>query len=87
MCVYVIYMYHLTGQVKYVYIYIYMGLLNKPTAPLQRSKAPTAANECHRYDTKPSDVEVPVMLELRGMHITPLLPLLPDPLWPRSGRT
>ena len=39
-------------------------------------------NECPGYDTKQSDGEVPVMLELWGMRSTPLLPLLPGPLWP-----
>ena len=38
-------------------------------------------NECLRYNTKQSDGEVPVMLELRGMQSTPSLPLLPGPLW------
>ena len=37
-------------------------------------------NECSGYDTKQSDGEVPVMLELWGMQSTPSLPLLPDPL-------
>ena len=35
------------------------------------------------YDTKQSDGEVPVMLELWGMQSTPSLPSLPGPLWPR----
>ena len=39
-------------------------------------------NECTRYDTKQSDGEVPVMLELWGMRSTPSLPLLQGPLWP-----
>ena len=39
-------------------------------------------NECSGYDTKQSDGEVPVILELRGMWSTPLLPSLPCPLWP-----
>ena len=39
-------------------------------------------NECPGYDTKQSDGEVPVMLELWGMQSTPLLPLLPGPLRP-----
>ena len=39
-------------------------------------------NECSGYDTKQSDVEVPVMLELWGMRSTPSLPSLPGPLWP-----
>ena len=40
-------------------------------------------NESPEYDTKQSDGEVPVMLELWGMRSTRSLPLLPDPLWPR----
>ena len=37
---------------------------------------------CPRYDTKQSNGEVPVMLELWGMQSTPSLPLLPGPHWP-----
>ena len=40
-------------------------LLNILTAPLQRDKHPT--NKCPRYDTKQSDDEAPVILELWGM--------------------
>ena len=40
------------------------------------------ANDCLRYDTKQSDGEAPVMLELWGMQSIPLLSSLPDPLWP-----
>ena len=39
-------------------------------------------NEYPRYDTKQTDGEVPVMLELWGMQSTPLLPLLPFQLCP-----
>ena len=39
-------------------------------------------NECPGYNTKQSDGEVPVMLELWGMRSTPSLPSLPGPLWP-----
>ena len=39
-------------------------------------------NECPEYDTKQSDGEVPVMLELWGMQSTSSLPSLPGPLWP-----
>ena len=39
-------------------------------------------NECPVYDTKQSDGEVPVMLELWGIQSTPSLPSLPGPLWP-----
>ena len=34
------------------------------------------------YDTKQSDGEVPVMLELWGMRSSPSLPSLPGLLWP-----
>ena len=34
------------------------------------------------YDTKQSDGEVPVMLELWGMRNAPSLPSLPGPAWP-----
>ena len=34
------------------------------------------------YDTKQSDGEAPVILELWGMWNTPSLPLLPGVLWP-----
>ena len=40
------------------------------------------SNECPRYDTKQSDGEAPVMLELLGMWSTPSLLSFPDPLWP-----
>ena len=36
-----------------------------------------------RYDTKQSDAEAPVMLELWGMRSTPSLLSLPGPLWRR----
>ena len=39
-------------------------------------------NKCPGYDTKQSNAEVPVMLELWGMRSTSSLPSLPDPLWP-----
>ena len=35
-----------------------------------------------RYDTKQSDGQAPLMLELWGMRSTSLLPSLPGPLWP-----
>ena len=41
------------------------------------------SNKCPGYDTKQSDGEVPVMLELWEMQITPSLQLLPGPLLPR----
>ena len=44
-------------------------------------------NSCPGYDTKQSDGEVLVILELCGMRGTPSLPSLPGPLWSRSGST
>ena len=40
-------------------------------------------NQYPGYDTKKSDSEAPVMLELWGMRSVSLLPSLPGPLWPR----
>ena len=39
-------------------------------------------NKCLGYDTKQSDGEASVMLELWGMRSIPFLPLLLGPLWP-----
>ena len=39
-------------------------------------------NECPVYDTKKSDGDVRVMLELCRMRSTPLLPSLPSPILP-----
>ena len=39
-------------------------------------------NECPRYDTKQSDGESPVMVELWGMRSTPSFSSLPAPLYP-----
>ena len=52
-----------------------LGLQNTPIASQQRSK-------CPGYDTKQSDGEASVMLELWGMQSTHLLRSLPGPLWP-----
>ena len=49
---------------------------------LCRRVRPPTHNECPGYDTKQSDGEIPVMLELWGMLSTPLLPSLPGPLCP-----
>ena len=47
---------------------------------LQKSKTPS--NECPGYDTKQSDGEAAVMLELWEMQSIPSLPLLSGQLWP-----
>ena len=57
----------------------WLELLNTPTASLQRGKT---LNEYPGYDTKQSDGEVPVLLELWVMLSTSPLPTLPGPLWP-----
>ncbi len=38
---------------------------------------------CPGYDTKQFDGEALVMMELWGKRSSPLMPLLPFPLWPR----
>ena len=38
-------------------------------------------HECPRYDTKQSDGDSLIMLQLWGMQSTSSLPLLPVPLW------
>ena len=55
-----------------------LGLKKTPTTPLKSGKI---AQGCPRYDTKQSDIEVPIILELWGMQSTPSLPSLPGPLW------
>ena len=45
-------------------------------------KVKTPFNECPVYDTKQSDGEIVVMLELWGMRSTPSMPFLPGTLWP-----
>ena len=49
---------------------------------LHLCKAVRPPNECPGYDTKQSDGEATVMLGPWGIWSTPLLPSLPDPLWP-----
>ena len=49
---------------------------------LCRGVRPPTPNECPGYDTKQSNGEVPVMLELWGMQSSHSLPSLPAPLWP-----
>ena len=74
---------HASSQVSfYEHKYILpsqLGLKNTPTASRQRGIPP---NECPGYDTKQSDGQFPVILELWGMPSTPSLPSLPGPLWP-----
>ena len=58
----------------------WLGLWITQTASLQKAKTPN--QWVSWYDTKLSDSEVLVMLELWGMQSTSSLPLLTDPLWP-----
>ena len=48
---------------------------------LCRGVRPPPNNECPRSDTKQSDGDVPVMLELWGIWSAPLFPSFPGPLW------
>ena len=59
-----------------------LGPQNKPIASQWRGKTSPPPNKCPGYETKQSDGEALVMLELRGMQSTPLLPSLSGPLWP-----
>ena len=49
---------------------------------LYRGLRPPPPNESAGYDTKQSDGEVPVMLELWGMQSTSSLPMIQGPFWP-----
>ena len=48
-------------------------------------RPPDTTNECPRYDTKQSDGEVPVMLELWGMQSTPFIAITPRSTLAQSG--
>ena len=65
----------------YIYIYIYcpVGETAKYTDCFSTERK-TPPHGSSRYDTKQSDGEVPVMLELWGMQSTPSLPSFPGPL-------
>ena len=81
----------------YIYIYIYIDTQTDSYAHTHIHTAPSAGavqytdctsaweypppNECPGYDTKQSDGEVPLMLELWEMRSTPSLASLPGPLW------
>ena len=56
------------------------GLFYTPTVSLQRGETPPP-NKCPESDTKQSDHESPLMLDLWRMWSTPSLPLLPGPIW------
>ena len=55
--------------------------VDMPLNDTQTYLGKTPLNKCPGYDTKQSDGEVPVMLELWGMQSTPSLPSLLGPLW------
>ena len=64
----------------YIYIYIYIYTHTHTHRLLLCSWVRAHPNECPRYNTKHSDDEVSVILELWGMWSTHLLPSLPGPL-------
>ena len=45
------------------------------------AEAKNSSNECPGYDTKQSDGQVPVILELWRMWSAPSLPLIPGSTW------
>ena len=63
-----------------------LGLYNIPTASLQRGKTPPP-NEYPGYDTKQSDGEVPVMLELLGNAEHPFIAIALRSTLARNGST
>ena len=69
--------------VSYFFFSFQLLLLSQnELAPLAGAVEYTPTNESPRYDTKQSDSEVPVILELRRMQSTPSLPLLAGSFWP-----
>ena len=85
-----------SNVISRIWLLSHLGQWNTLTASLQRVRLPqwvfstsaeaveyTDCNEYLGYDSKQSDCEVLVMLELWGMQSTPSLSLLPGPLWPR----
>ena len=62
-----------------MYVHRRLGLRNTSTASLKRNQL--HSNECPAEDTKQSDCEAPVLVDIWGMRSTPSLPSLPDPLW------
>ena len=62
-----------------------LGPYNTPTEPPQRGK--TSPNECPGYDTKRSDIEAPVMLELWEMRGNPFIAIAPRSTLARNGST
>ena len=74
------YLYHFPSLYLYCPV-CWEGAKNTPTASLQMAK--TTPNESPEFDTKQSDGEASVMLELWGMRSTPPLTLLWGLLWPR----
>ena len=71
----------LIKQVKYHNVFIYCIKYKSSLAKLAAEYTDYIFAE--RYDTKQSDVEALVILEIWGMWSTPLLTSLPGPLWPR----
>ena len=83
----------------YIYIYIHFGGVRGAMVIVALSaraveyidcisaKGRDFLTECLEYDTKQSDGEAPVMLELWRMRGTFSLPSVPYPLWRQSGST
>ena len=79
-------------QVRYIRHAVKIRTNSKRTCPggsgwrmhwLHLCRGVTPPNKCPGYDTKQSDGEVPVILELWRMQCTTSLPSFPGLLWPR----
>ena len=83
-----IYIYTRTHAHTHIYIYLRAHIHTCPVGwgcriyQLLFCREVRPTNECPGYDTKQSDAEVPVLLELWGMRCTPSLTLLAGQLRP-----
>ena len=59
-----------------------MGVVEYTDCIFAEGEDPSAPNKCPGYDTKQSDGEALITMELWGMQSTSSLPLLPGSLWP-----
>ena len=71
-----------TSKTSTVWLLIFHLTNHSSETIAQSAGAVQYTNKCPGYRIKQSDVEIPAMMALWGMRSTPLLPLLPGPLWP-----
>ena len=71
----------------HTYIYCSIGWAVEYTDCPSGEGQDTPLNECSGYNTKQSEGEVPVILELCGMQSTPFIAIAPRSTLARSGST